>query len=363
MSAITTQDPVAFYPGSMTIPAVAAPRVDRLQGLRGVAAISVVIFHAIANYAPAGSLLTTHGLYNLLACGVDGFIIRYTTWNSFGPSHVSSYLRKRIARVVPLYWVLTAIVVGLAAVAPHLFRTYVFAPAHAAASFLFLPWPNQDGAIFPPLVPGWSLTYEMLFYGVFAVLMLLVRRERAVFWLAVVFGASILIVRGFGLRPEIFVMGNDYVLEFVMGAFFADIWRRRSGAIPRLWGVIGLLIGLASLSAMMGATLNDATSLIVRLAAGSGLVVAWMSLPGLSLAPWSLRLVETLGDASYSIYLAHPLVLGPAAKVFASLGLFGGAGLPGVSAIAVCGVVAGLVCYRLLEQPLLGQSRRLLRVG
>jgi exopolysaccharide production protein ExoZ len=81
------------------------------------------------------------------------------------------------------------------------------------------------------------------------------------------------------------------------------------------------------------------------------LLVVWgaLSLEGAGHMPLCKPL-KLLGDASYSIYLAHGLALSLAFR------LIGGRDLPVLAAVALAapfGVVAGLACYWLVERPLL----------
>ena len=52
----------------------------------------------------------------------------------------------------------------------------IYTPASLVASFLFWPYPRVDGFAFPVHLLGWTLNYEMFFYAVFAVAIVLPRR-------------------------------------------------------------------------------------------------------------------------------------------------------------------------------------------
>ena len=78
-------------------------------------------------------------------------------------------MRKRLIRVVPLYWVLTLFLAAVAVMKPEVLATTVFDCRHFVASMLFIPWQHpQIGAMLPLLIPGWTLNYEMAFYVMFA---------------------------------------------------------------------------------------------------------------------------------------------------------------------------------------------------
>ena len=110
-------------------PASAANRlILPIQYLRGIAAIMVVWYHAVEQI-PGVSSYFASGFGN---SGVDlffvisGFIMVTTTMgNAPGPLE---FMRRRVVRVVPLYWLLTLAMVGLALCMPGLFRTLIVAP-------------------------------------------------------------------------------------------------------------------------------------------------------------------------------------------------------------------------------------------
>ena len=67
------------------------------------------------------------------------------------------------------------------------------------------------------------------------------------------------------------------------------------------------------------------------------------------------RTLVVLGDASYSIYLSHVIVIPVIAKLWTAAGL-GGAGWLGLAfvvAALVASALAGVVLYKLVERPLL----------
>lgn len=102
-----------------------AARFAFVDGLRGIAALSIVIFH-IWWYEPAPraayrathwivdeTLLRTKGGVQILLV-ISGFVIAYTlrkTW--FSIAEVNSFLIRRLVRLVPAYWVALGVVIVL----------------------------------------------------------------------------------------------------------------------------------------------------------------------------------------------------------------------------------------------------------
>src|SRR5262245_19704057 len=118
------------------------PSRAKLEGLqvgRAVAAVVVVVAHAIAH-----PFSTTPGLTHLLArfgvtlfFVISGFIMVYTTGTGrFDPRE---FMRRRIVRIVPLYYFATLTTLLLFLAAPQLFKTTLFELKHFIMSLLFIP--------------------------------------------------------------------------------------------------------------------------------------------------------------------------------------------------------------------------------
>jgi exopolysaccharide production protein ExoZ len=106
---------------------------------------------------------------------ISGFIrVVTTSGTGMGPGE----FWRRASR--PLYWLLTLLMIAVALVAPGLFKTLKVAPSTLVQSLLFIPHFSQSfpGVVWPLLVPGWTLNFEMFFYAVFGLALLLPERNR-----------------------------------------------------------------------------------------------------------------------------------------------------------------------------------------
>src|SRR4051812_15929191 len=84
-----------------------------LQSLRALAAIAVAIAH-LPRLHPATPLADYGAVGVDLFFVISGFIMVYTTAGSFGrPGAPLVFLAKRIARIVPTYWIATAAAAAL----------------------------------------------------------------------------------------------------------------------------------------------------------------------------------------------------------------------------------------------------------
>ncbi len=237
-------------------------KVYFLQALRAIAAWLVIAAHALLDVThselsnPMTSFawaLGTIGVYIFFV--ISGFIMVHICWDDFAlPGAAQRFMRRRIVRIVPLYWVAT-----IAALVFH--RVSAKAPegwAELLQSLLFIPYYKENDGWRPILSQGWTLNYEMMFYAIFAVA-LTFPRKLALPGIAVVLG----IVTSVGpVLPSgiLTYLSSPIVLWFVVGVAIATLWRSGGFVEPK---------GLAR----------------------------------------SVKFLEPFGDASYSSYLVHGFAL------------------------------------------------------
>lgn len=327
-----------------------------VQYLRAIAAFMVVLHHARNSRSWLFNPLDGN---DSLAWGVDIFfvisgMIMFVVARKEAPL---DFLRRRIIRVVPLYWGATiAFLVVNTAMKVH--PATPFDPVHFLKSLAFIPHysPTHPGMIWPYLVPGWTLNYEMFFYGVFCLGLVLRRPARVV-------GISVVCLAAIGLfvdftDPILRFFTRPILLEFLCGVEIGRLYVRRGlrGWMPWLMvpGFAGIFLWPSLgqvLPAMVGRI--GCSSLIVLGAVAAEKNIAFN--PFFSL----------LGDASYSIYLTHTFVSLALTRMIWRLVPVGGWIQFGgwvVLSFAVSGAV-GIAVYRFFEQPVLAWLRRRTRGG
>lgn len=235
---------------------------------------------------------------------ISGFIMLHVSWDSFGKQGVSGqFLLRRLIRIAPLYWIFTTVMVAVMLVVPWAVNQSHVDWPHVAMSYLFLPWPRISGDVQPVLGPGWTLNYEMLFYAIFAVGLLL-RRGPGLLAMAAIFACLLGPGRIFAsdLGPFAF-WTNPIILEFLMGVGLAAIYRR------------GIRIGHAAQIALVA--LGLVAGGFAEMNEGSfGSRWAWAGLPSLLIAAGFIlgpelpdnrlrRFLVMGGAASYALYLTH----------------------------------------------------------
>lgn len=324
-----------------------------LQYLRAVAALMVVAFHASEKLGTmAGN--DDAPTFTLGLAGVDiffvvsGFIMLATTRGK--DITAAEFARRRFERIVPLYWLLTSVILLVVVARPGLLATATFDGAHVAASYLFLPWPHPAlDAHLPLLVPGWTLNYEMAFYVLFAASLLVPAGIRIPALIGVLTLAACAGL--FVTTDTILAFYTDpIILEFAAGLALASVWQRglsmsRTSALC-LVGIGVLLLHLGSHSDLPRIVWAGIPALLIV----TGVVHADS---GKDLRP--MRLPMLLGDASYSIYLSHVIVLPVLAKAWIAAG-YGAAGAQGPVFLALALVVSALVgvgFYGAAERPLM----------
>jgi exopolysaccharide production protein ExoZ len=338
-----------------------------LQYLRGLAALMVVYFHSAEQLKRLlGSSLDLAHEYptSLGSAGVDiffvisGFIIWTTTARK--PSSPGSFLYKRLIRIVPLYWGLTILVGCSIWLSPNLSSTSQFSAWHLIASLLFIPWPHPTiPGDFPVIIPGWSLNYEMAFYILFTITLLLPRRYTLATMLLILSSAVVLghiFATGGGLVGSSFTFyTNDIILEFAGGlllgtAFVAGI------RVPWFVAFGLLLVGVSSLLIFGHGT--SLPRIIIR-GGPAFLIVAGVLFMDREQPAKRVGIFQLIGDASYSIYLTQVLSLPAVGKLW-QLAHFSCEGSMVAVFDASCLVVAtlvGVTVYLVIEKPCLSALR------
>lgn len=329
-----------------------------LQYLRGIAALMVVYFHGVLQLQHLGPVQGSMPLFG--ESGVDLFFVLsgLLMWITTADSQATpwAFMRRRLIRIVPLYWGLTIAAGGVALIAPNLLKSTVFEISHFIASLFFIPAQNPafvEGAAenlryTPVLVPGWTLNYEMFFYLVFALCIVLKPLARlllvpCVFVVIWAVGAA-----GFMAEGAFEYYCNPIIFEFVLGMGVALLVRRRWFLAPR----IAALVGVCAAAALIYADLQHAPLRPLSFGLPAAVVIYCIcSLEGKA-RTLRLPLFRLLGDASYSIYLTHVFSLAALRIVFLWMSGDSGpaAGVFLLVAVSVSAIV-GIVTYRLYEKP------------
>jgi exopolysaccharide production protein ExoZ len=318
-----------------------------IQYARALAALAVVLAHTGA-YGSGNA-------FHIGSAGVDIFFVisGFVMWTTTASraQTPADFIVNRIVRIVPMYWLVTLSLVIAAVCVPALFPRLKIDASHVVASLLFMPNRSPfNGEIWPVLVQGWTLNYEMFFYAVFALVLFMPRRLRLA-GLSMVFCAFALSgVFYAGSNPLLLVYTDSVMLEFLAGIFLGAAYERNLLPSWRL----GWSLSLAGIALFLIAAVTGTTSpRIVVWGIPAVCLVSGLVAIEVGRGIWFSRIAATLGDASYSIYLTHGLVISALAK--------GAAALNPVLFVAMCPLVAaaaGVLIWKVLERPLTDGLRR-----
>ncbi len=347
-------------------------KLPNIQILRAVAASAVVLYHSgiettsvcVGTNRDCSIDVWTGGYGVGLFFVISGFIMVATSWNSFGqPGAALDFMRRRINRIVPLYWLLTTFAVVGVFFVPTMLNVPVLDPAYVAASYLFWPITRVNGLVRPIANLGWTLNLEMMFYVVFALALPFSRRlglKIAMLFLSLftlVQMTDVFAPEGMLHSIPLNFWADPIILNFIFGMGFAVLYKHgtRFNALESL-----MLIGLSCATSVVAYEYNDMLNtypeshFISRMASAIPpmfLFVAAAMGPQVDVNRklWQVGLL--IGDASYSLYLIHPFLLRAFSKLWIK---FVGTHLPAWDFTLVCPFMAlagGLCCYYLAERP------------
>jgi len=289
------------------------PTLSAIQFMRAVAATAVVAVHVQYDLTVnlSGSLPVD---LDAGQAGVDlffvisGFVMVYSSEPLFGmPNAPATFFARRIIRIVPLYWLMTSLM--LAYVVARGFDASDASPMLALASYFFVPYPRPSGPIDPLYGIGWTLNFEMFFYLVFAIALVATRRIVVVAITTTVFIVAIAINKSTGLPRQAAFLANPMILEFAIGMAFALIYRTgfRFSRTASLILLAAAIVEFACFnSTWFDALFQSNAARLIKYGMPAAQGFAALTMVSRDLA---FRYVEKLGDASYSLYLTHPAII------------------------------------------------------
>lgn len=344
-----------------------------VQALRALAALLVLVGHiqgfVLKTFVADGSgqrlTFAWPGGFgvDLFFC-ISGFIMVVSSRRMFEtPNARINFLTRRALRLVPLYWIATLCFLPILLFGSKGYTGSVWQAI--LTSMFFLPYPTYgvDGAaVFPIHTLGWSLNYEVFFYLIFSIFIVLPLRKAV----AAVCGTIVLIIIAGGLfEPQSIALrfwSQPLILEFAFGVLigwlYSRAWRLNLPVAVGLVaaGVLWLMMDpLGMTGKAAGATTpNDMIRIVAWGLPAAFLLFAAVGFEqGRTLRAPVLDVLRHLGDSSYSLYLLHPFALIIVSKVWNRFdGLHAmGWGTYG-AALLIASVGLGLASYRWLETPI-----------
>jgi len=345
-------------------------KVLNIQALRGIAVLLVVFSHMLPienKYSATDKILPD--IFMIGISGVDlfflisGFVMVSVTQNTNQSiSKIKLFLYHRFTRIYPLYWFYSILILTVFLLQPSMVNNSQDNQIDIISSFLLIP---QD--LLPIVNVGWTLVFEIYFYIIFSLLLLLPRKKLTTGLL--LWGIVILAVSSSPLwRENAFtkVYFHPLTLEFIIGAFIAIVYYKRD--IPgnaKLLALASIVIWLVSYTIFQSSTNENIPKGIIR--------VIIFGIPA-SLALYSALLYEKnhnitmpnwlckIGDASYSIYLSHIIVLSIVGRVWSKFSTNGALdNFIAFTLMLIAVLISGFISYKLIEGTLLIKTRKLER--
>lgn len=333
--------------------------LEVLQVGRGLAATAVVGFHANVVFAspkyfgvePASVFRSgDSGVYFFFV--LSGLVMMLAHQTDFGKDGaVGRFLVKRVRRIYPPLWIMLAVMLFLLAAFPSL--SAMGWPGTLDILNAFVAGPTDPVRSEPLVTVEWTLRHEMLFYAMFAVALWKPKlgRPLLIIWLAVCAFAPFA-----GLRYPLSFIFDPVHLLFGLGSAVGLITIERPVVrFDQLFSIGGIFIFAGFwMACVNSAALHDSPFA----AWGYGIGGACAILGLISMENRGVigvaKPLRALGDASYSIYLVHFLVVSAAAKTAKILAPH--IHLPAIiwwALICTAGVAAGFGFYYAVERPLL----------
>jgi exopolysaccharide production protein ExoZ len=335
-----------------------------LQACRAAAALSVVLYHLGAQLALAKTFgIAWFGeMFRFGRAGVDfffvlsGFIVVTAHRNDFfQPARLLSYIRKRVTRIYPTYWL---IFIATCCLAMTMRSTRAMLPHHTALiakSIALLPLDSAvvGGTGAPVIVTAWSLQYELVFYALIG--LFIFGRWTAALAVVAMLANALLCVNACTFPSTFFA--SPYFLLFALGAAVAFLCR----AVARVSHPL-VVAGLGGLAFALTAVIETVTlaplgsrASMVAYGLSTGVVIfGLVKAEDIGQVVGGHRSIQLLGDSSYSLYLLHFPVLSILCKAAMASGLRDWGGALVTFAFVLIGCVAsGIFLHLWMEGPLL----------
>lgn len=351
------------------------PHYNILDGLRGVAAVTVVCFHIFEAFAT--SHLDQRINHGYLAVDfffiLSGFVIGYAYDDRWPKMKTKDFLKRRIIRLHPMVvmgavigaimfyfqgcavWDVSTVTVGALLIGTLLNALLIPAPPGIEVRGL--------GEMFPLNGPSWSLFFEYI-GNILYVLIIRKFSTKALWFLVVGAGCGLAIFAiagpygdicaGFSLTGTEFTGGFFRLLfSFSAGLLLSRVFKpviKIKGAFWICSFILVALLGTARIGGAEHLWLNGLYDTFCCIAVFPVLVCLGAS--GKTTDPYTKRICKFLGDISYPLYTVHyPFIYLYYAWVKNNQLTFQES-LPGAAAVVIGSIVLAYICMKFYDIPL-----------
>ena len=351
--------------------------MNLIQTIRGLTAVTVVLRHVTVSSLAYFNVVWFYNIFRPSWNGVDiffvlsGFIITYIHYQDLSTKkNTRAFFIKRFNRIYPIFWIISIIYLAVYLVSKKLVM-HDLASVYMAKSFLLLENANP----MPIIRASWSLCFEVLFYLVFGLCIMLGMRTAKFIWVAWLV-VTVLCYLFLPVNKIPFVV-RPYIIEFLMGCLVGYIfksvtlgeqqfnWIKRN---HRLVLFSGLLLILTMYVITNLTPFGQQTAFDSRIFYGlsASLLILGAALTDYNRPLKIPKVFLLLGDASYVIYLIHLLVLAFAFKsIQARPAIYTNHWLIIVFGLcaAAAAVAIGILFHLAIEKPVLNYLNKCSLIG
>jgi peptidoglycan/LPS O-acetylase OafA/YrhL len=304
------------------------PYLPAIDGVRAIAALAVVIFHA-------NPLLLPTGFFGVdIFFAISGFVVTYSILGRSFASHgdfLSYFYKRRVVRILPamFFWVVLAAALSILFVPRSVLSQDDFVTGIAALfglSNVYLAWISGNyfspSAELNPFTHTWSLGVEEQFYIAASVIVVLTAATRNSLHRSRGLIACVVLLALLSAGASAYLSSHDAQHAFYMidsrfwelgaGVLLALATPRIKPSLERLpqtrrnvLGAASLLLVLISIALPVRFSIPFPQAILPVAATVALMTVLATGDAGVAARLLCLRPVNALGKASYSIYLAH----------------------------------------------------------
>jgi peptidoglycan/LPS O-acetylase OafA/YrhL len=283
-----------------------------------------------------------------------------------------NFMLKRIVRIIPLYWLYS----GFVYVERHLLHHPV-STGQIVKTIVFFPVFAAKNAVYPIIDQGWSLSYELFFY-LLIVVFLFFKAKKPFYGLLIT--TVVLAVLGYMVNPAstgLKFITTPILLEFALGMAVGIAYHyvtlhhgHTKQLLIKYAGIAATVVGLVLMLSSLyykGNYISDPAFII-----GNNVIAMYRSLIwGLPCAIFVLgilfweytyrpvipSILIKIGDASFTAYLAHVVIIVAMGKVYGKIGFANGDAF--IIASTILSILISLPLYDHIEKPFLKFCNRL----
>lgn len=290
-------------------------RLYNLDYLRGFAAFGIMILHYLSwtyGKLSADSFWGRVGIYGVSVFYVlSGLTLFYVYHKKMIPTgrDILSFFKKRFFRIFPLLWLATLASIVLSKQVPDTSQLIL----NLTGLFGFFDWDASFA------IGAWSIGNELVFYIFFPIFILFLNKSKIALVALTILGAAVYFYFAFAIlntEQTLEDQWRNYVnplnqVFLFLGGFLIGVWFQKIKLSVSL-DLFLLIIGFA-IFVFFPVSGKDRIYLVT----GIGRLVFTMSCFLICLGFYKMRIefppvihkpLSLLGEASYSVYLLHPLV-------------------------------------------------------